>query len=182
MRSGIRRKESFWTISAFLLLALFPPALAWSGESIYGFGFFAAGVILLEIREKLAGRRAWKVGGLAVYLLAVPAILWGLTSATFILPLFTIVMLGALRLAARDIKQVKIVTKPRLSLSEQGLSTAEAAYVRSAVAGVSYKEIASNAGISESTVRNTLARAYRKLGVTDKAALVALVDAHELMD
>jgi DNA-binding CsgD family transcriptional regulator len=184
MRSGITRKVSFWTISAFLLLALTPPALASPFESIYAFGAFAAGTALLEIERKLERRRAWKLAALAIYLFAGTALFRGRSPAAFALPVFTAALLVMLRFAAQDKKEgpAALEAKPRLSLFEAGLSAAEAAYVRAAVSGTSYKEIASYAGISESTVRNTLARAYRKLGVADKAALVALIDAHELAD
>lgn len=70
--------------------------------------------------------------------------------------------------------------RPLLSLSAQGLSRVEAAYVRSILQGRSVKEIAYEAGVTESTVRNTLARVYKKLGVSSMVGLTALAGKVEI--
>jgi DNA-binding CsgD family transcriptional regulator len=71
-----------------------------------------------------------------------------------------------------------VMAQPVLSLSGQGLSRVEAAYVRSILQGHSVKETAHEAGVSDSTVRNTLARVYRKLGV----GLMALAGRMEIVE
>ncbi len=71
--------------------------------------------------------------------------------------------------------------RPRISLSDLGLAPAERQYVLSILAGESIKAIASEAGVSDSTVRNSLARAYRKLGVSDMIGLVALAGRNEIV-
>ncbi|MDP3179785.1 MAG: LuxR C-terminal-related transcriptional regulator, partial [Spirochaetaceae bacterium] len=73
-------------------------------------------------------------------------------------------------------------TKPRLSLTDKGLSQAERTYIRALTVGQSLKEIAAAANISESTVRNTLSRAYKKLEVEDKTELAKMMERHELVD
>jgi DNA-binding CsgD family transcriptional regulator len=72
--------------------------------------------------------------------------------------------------------------KPRLSLAERGLTPAERRCVLAILAGQSAKEIASEAGLSASTIRNNLARAYRKLGVDDMVGLMGLAGKHEIVD
>lgn len=54
-----------------------------------------------------------------------------------------------------------------LSLDAAALSERERAFAEALLAGRSVKEAAYESGVSESTVRNTLARAYKKLGVAD---------------
>jgi DNA-binding NarL/FixJ family response regulator len=54
-----------------------------------------------------------------------------------------------------------------LSLDAATLSERERAFAEALLAGRSVKEMAYESGISESTVRNTLARAYKKLSVAD---------------
>ena len=72
--------------------------------------------------------------------------------------------------------------RPRLSLASQGLTKIEAGYVVSILQGHSVKETAHKAGVSESTVRNTLARVYRKLGVTSMVGLTALAGRVEIVE
>lgn len=60
------------------------------------------------------------------------------------------------------------VSRPQgLSLDAAALSEREQAFAEALLAGRSVKEMAYESGVSESTVRNTLARAYKKLGVAD---------------
>lgn len=61
--------------------------------------------------------------------------------------------------------------KPRLP----GLSRAESAVVRAASTGLTSAEIAAHRGSSVFTVQNQLASAYRKLGVSSRGELVALL-------
>ena len=70
--------------------------------------------------------------------------------------------------------------KPMLSLAENGLSTAERAFIGQTLAGKSQKEISIDFELSESTVRNTLARAYKKLDVEDRVGLAVLGERFEI--
>lgn len=72
--------------------------------------------------------------------------------------------------------------RPILSLSGRGLSRVEAAYVASILQGRSVKETAHEAGVSESTVRNTLARVYKKLGVSNMVGLMALAGKVDIVE
>jgi DNA-binding CsgD family transcriptional regulator len=72
--------------------------------------------------------------------------------------------------------------KPTLSLAELKVTAKEAEYLRALLQGSTIKEIAIDTGVSESTVRNTLARVYRKFDVQDKAALMAKCGGYALID
>lgn len=72
--------------------------------------------------------------------------------------------------------------RPVLSLSRRGLTKAESAYVLSILRGQSVKETAHQAGVSESTVRNTLSRVYRKLGVSNMVSLMSLTGKEDVVE
>lgn len=57
-------------------------------------------------------------------------------------------------------------------LREDGLSETELRYAAAALEGRSYARIAAEAGVAESTVRNTMAKAFRKCGVGDLKGLI----------
>ncbi|HUX37393.1 MAG TPA: 7TM diverse intracellular signaling domain-containing protein [Rectinemataceae bacterium] len=71
--------------------------------------------------------------------------------------------------------------KPRLVLSEKGLSAAEIAYSMALLAGRNVKTIAADFEVSESTVRNSLARAYAKLQVQSMSSFLSLASKYEVL-
>lgn len=169
------------------LLALTPLPLMKSHESMYGLGFFVAAVVLLHRGGYLDRNRIPKLVALVGYLYAVEIVTtiarsgWMLRAFS---PVFFITtFLAFLYLAFKDsLASYLRGARPPLSLAEKGLSEAEAAYVKAVYGGRTSKEIAADAGIAESTVRNTLARAYKKLGVADKLGLVTLFGRSEVGD
>ncbi|HWR12771.1 MAG TPA: helix-turn-helix transcriptional regulator [Rectinemataceae bacterium] len=72
--------------------------------------------------------------------------------------------------------------KPILSLSAQKVTKKEAEYLKALLDGRSIKEIAIDGGVKESTVRNTLARVYRKFDVQDKSTLMAKCENYSIVD
>jgi DNA-binding CsgD family transcriptional regulator len=70
--------------------------------------------------------------------------------------------------------------KTKLSLETKGLSETEGVYVLALISGKSIKEAAFEAGVSESTVRNTISRGYKKLGVANKSGLMALAEKFDI--
>ena len=72
--------------------------------------------------------------------------------------------------------------KPILSLSAMKVTKKEAEYLKALLAGRSIKEIAIDGGVQESTVRNTLARVYRKFDVQDKSTLMAKCENYSILD
>ena len=71
-------------------------------------------------------------------------------------------------------------TRKTSLLSEKGLSTAERAFIGQTLSGKSQKEISIDFELSESTVRNTLARAYKKLDIEDRVGLAVLGERFEI--
>jgi len=71
--------------------------------------------------------------------------------------------------------------KEKLSLGAKDLSDTEIDYIMAVISGKSVKETAFDAGVSESTVRNMLARGYTKLGVANRAELFALAEKHDIV-
>lgn len=178
-------KERFSFIQPLLFLAVAPVTMIPSPTSIYGIGLFISGVILLYKGGYLERRRSLKLALLILYLyglLFYAAFGKGHYSTYAFGPLFfTTAFLAFLYMVFKE--QVVIYLKekkPVLSLSQKGLSEAECVYVRAAARGLSPKEMAAEFGVSESTIRNTMSRAYKKLGVTDKAGLAALLASHDL--
>lgn len=61
---------------------------------------------------------------------------------------------------------------PLERLRVSGLSETELRYAEAALEGRSYARIAAEAGVAESTVRNTMAKVYKKCGVGDLKGLI----------
>jgi DNA-binding CsgD family transcriptional regulator len=72
------------------------------------------------------------------------------------------------------------VPKTALSLSKKGLSDTEIDYIMTIISGKSFKETAIEAGVQESTVRNTVTRGYKKLAIANKSALMALAEKFQI--
>jgi DNA-binding CsgD family transcriptional regulator len=170
----------------FLLLAPIP--LIQLAESLYGLGFYVMGILLLFRLGFFERHRLPKLICSIVYLY-----LWEVVSAlrtgrdligAFEPVFFVTVFLLMLYFAFSEKLMVYLKEpKAKLSLREKTLSEAERAYVMALLKdGKNYKEIAFDFEVSESTVRNTLARAYKKLGVSDHAGLASLGNKYEIVD
>lgn len=169
----------------FLLSA--PLIIIPDSRSIYGLGFFIMGILLLERTGFLLKKRMLKGIVLASYLVILEII-----SALFsksplinaIAPTFFIASFGLFLWILYKDKLVIILNekKPALSLSEKSLSIAEKSFVLETLSGKSHKEIASDYELKESTVRNTLARAYKKLDVEDRVGLALIGERFEITD
>jgi DNA-binding CsgD family transcriptional regulator len=92
---------------------------------------------------------------------------------------FMITRNSARALRSREVLFIK-EARDRISLSEKGLSATEIAYATEMLGGKSVKEIAFRHDVSESTVRNSLARVYGKLGVTSMSAFVSLGSQYDI--
>lgn len=169
-----------------LLLAFLVPTFV-QYDSMVGISLFISGIILLYRGGFLKTKKLLKIIMLLLYFytaeisaafLAHEKIPRTISTifyiSTFILFLFLIFKEQFAAFAAKR--------KPVFSLSSYGLSTAEAVYVKMLAEGKTHKEIACSCGISESTVRNTLSRVYKKLKVPDKYALMAILSSHEVKD
>lgn len=156
-------------------------------RSVYGLGFFVIAIILLKSFGFFN-----KNGPLKMFLCVVYLLLTELTGAFFskdtlqaaIAPTYFIsAFLYLLWFFYKDKLVIYLKEpKPKFSLQEKGLSEAERSFVLLSLAGKTQKEIAIDFGLSESTIRNTLARAYKKLGVEDKVGLAVLGERNEIVN
>jgi DNA-binding CsgD family transcriptional regulator len=191
-------------VSLLFFLSAFRPRLAWiqpllffvlmiaaayTGGGMYGIGFFTLGVLYLFRLGYLEKHRVAKLLGLLGYYFVV-------TLAMIFVPnsgvrfsnvigsiIFLLVFLGLLYLAYEEKLVVFLKpSKPKLSLSEKGLSPAERVYVLACLSGHSAKEVAQEFEVSESTIRNTLARSYKKLEVNDMVGLTALAGKFDIIE
>jgi len=159
----------------FLLCALIP--FSQTTESAFGFGLFAVGLIMLYNDGHLSTQVLPKLVGLGLYFLGLLAVSSIVTTASFrqivVLFGFTLVFFLYLFLAFQDRFIVFVnAEKPVVRLADYGLSAREVDAVLAMIRGRSIKEAAWDWGISESTVRNSLSRAYRKLGLQDRTQLM----------
>lgn len=196
------RNDSLLIIAAALFASAYIDRLAWlkpllfigmtplplmnDTESFYGLGFFAVGFLLLFRLGFYDQLRMLKLGCSVLYLVGVEfvaSIQSDQALAPSLQPAFFIVaFIGFFLLTFRDKIFVYLKEpKPVLSLEARGLSVAEQVYVRAILAGKGIKDASFESGVSESTVRNTLARAYKKLGVVNKPSLIALAHKYDVI-
>lgn len=174
-------------IQPAVFLVTTPFAIVSNSLTIYGLGFFIMSVLLLERANFFSRYRLAKIIGLVVYLLgieAVSVIFAGEAFNSAISASFFILAFGVFLWFLYKDRLVVFLKepKPRISLAERGLSLGEQSFVKLTIAGKSQKELAFDFELSESTIRNTLSRAYKKLGVDDRIGLAVLSERFQLED
>ena len=150
-------------------------------NNITGLGFFVVALLLLFRFGFYERGRALKLGITVLFFVLLEigsSIAHEAPLTDGIAMLFVItVLLVTLYLSYHEKLMVYLhEPKKTLSLGGKGLTEAEQKYVLAMVGGQSPKEIARFYEVSESTVRNTLARAYKRLGVGDRSELAALAE------
>jgi len=161
-----------------ILLLVTPLPILSSSSSMYSLGAFIAAEILLF---RLGFFKNAKLAKFLITILYffISEILIGVSNGYAFLQmispvLFMCLYLGFLLLVYGDRWVVYLRdSPPDISLSSFGLSPMEGEYLKALLSGKSVKEIAAEAKVKESTVRNTLARVCKKFGLQDKAALMA---------
>jgi len=170
-----------------LFLFMTPFSIMSDSRTIYGLGFYIMSILLLERAGFFNKYRRLKTISLIGYLLVIQAVsvifageqLNNAMAGSF----FTLAFGVLLWFLYRDRFVVFLKEpKPRLSLSERGLSQGERSFVMLAIAGKSQKELAFDFEMSESTIRNTLSRAYKKLGVEDRTGLAVMAERFEIVE
>ncbi len=170
------RSRKLYMIQPIIFLLIAPINFLDSHDSFYGLGFFVMAVLLLFKIGFFDRHRIVKIVSLGVYLYGwelFAAIRSGRHKELSLTPIFfvTAFLLYLYILYKDQIVVYLKQPKPLLDLKAKGLADTEAAYILALARGLNVKEIAGKFEVSESTVRNTLARAYKKLGVQDKAEL-----------
>ncbi|GAB1454735.1 hypothetical protein MASR2M48_00300 [Spirochaetota bacterium] len=183
--SALFDRLNFIQPAVFILSA--PFSIIADPQNIYGLGFFIMGILLLERTGALKDKRPLKIIFLGSYLLIIEVISVLLSKrplADAISPTFYIASFILFLWILYKDKLIIIMKekKPVLSLSEKSLSIAEKSFVLETLSGKSHKEIASDFELKESTVRNTLARAYKKLDVEDRVGLALIGERFEITD
>jgi len=179
--------EKLRWIQPAVFLVVAPTAIISDARSIYGLGFFIMGVLLLERAGFFEKHRLIKGLIVAIYLFAmeVGAVIYSrLSIMRAISVFFFISSFGVFLWFLYKDRFVVILKepKPRLSLTERGLSLGERSFVMLTLSGKSQKELAFDFELSESTVRNTLARAYKKLGVDDRIGVAVMAERFQIED
>jgi DNA-binding CsgD family transcriptional regulator len=179
--------DSLAWIQPLLLLFSTPLPMIYHASSMFSLGsFIAAEILLFRLGFFERSRLAKFLITIAYFFLS--EILVGLyhklPPVDIALPiLYTTFFLAFLLFVYGDKWIVYLKEpKPTLSLAELKVTAKEAEYLRALLEGRSIKEIAIDTGVTESTVRNTLARVYRKFNVQDKAALMAKCGGFALID
>lgn len=172
-------------IQPALFLILTPFSIVGDARGLYGLGFFIMSVLLLERANFFSRHRFIKSMALIVYLVGIEAFAVIFAAEKFenaVGGSFFILAFGVFLWFLYKDRLVVFLKepKPRLSLAERGLSVGEQSFVRLTIAGKSQKELAFDFELSESTVRNTLARAYKKLGVDDRIGLAVLAERFQI--
>lgn len=163
-------------LQPLVFLTIAPINFLDSHDSFYGLGFFVMAVLLLFKIGFFEKKRIPKLIFLLLYLYGwelFAAIRAGRDTGLSLTPVFfvTAFLLYLYILYKDQIIVYLRQPKPLLDLKAKGLAETEAAYILALARGLNVKEIAGRFEVTESTVRNTLARAYKKLGVQDKAEL-----------
>lgn len=169
-----------------VFLVTSPITIMQNSRDIYGLGYFVMGVVLLERAGFFVRHRRAKTVGVGVALLGMElaaAIVSKSSLMKALAPTFFILAFGVFLWFLYKDRLVILLKepKPRLSLVERGLTTSERSYILALIEGKVPKEIGADYDVAESTVRNTLARAYKKLEVADATELAVLAATHEVV-
>ena len=155
-----------------LVFSLMVPIQAWRdprGLSALGFGMVA---VVLLLRNGFFLRRPWIKalgGGTFFALLIVLPAFWVLGKPLLMIPAMAeafAVVAVSFALAKGRILAAFSPKKGVLSLGACGLSWRESAFAHALMRGEQVKAVARRSALTESTVRNTLSSAYKKLGVS----------------
>jgi DNA-binding CsgD family transcriptional regulator len=174
-------------IQPALFIGLSSIPISQDTRSLYGLGFFVVGILLLERAGYLLARRGLKLILLTAYLIGLNVRAVLVNKGPFIDaagPSFFMLAFGLFLWFLYKDRLVVYLKEPKqkLSLTEKGFTPAERTYTLAVVGGKTMKEIGYDFELSESTIRNTLAKAYKKLGVEDRAGLAALAEKYEFVE
>ncbi len=181
------RSSGAW-LQPVILLIMTPFAIGrYGASSMFGLGAFIAAEILLY-RIGFFGRHKLLKFLITIAYFFLSVIIIGLITGTAALPiamtiLYMVCFLTFLMIVYGGKWVVYLKTpKPPLSLSAKNLTKKESEYLKALLGGRSLKEVAIDDGVTESTVRNTMARVYRKFDVHDKSALMAKCENYTILE
>ena len=180
-----RWPKLFW-IQPVVYLLLTPIPLLQMPVAFYGLGFFVCAMAILFRMGFFEKYRIVRLACCLAYLLSIEVAAIFTAKNTMMDAISAIFFILAFLMFFYLMFQDKLMVflsepKQKLSLYAKGLSDTESDYIIAIISGKSVKETAFDAGVSESTVRNMLARSYTKLGVTNRSELFALAEKHDIV-
>lgn len=178
------RKSLYW-LQPVILLLLVPIPMFAHISSMFSLCFFICAVLLLDTLAFFSKRPILRLSLLVCYYCLCEIVIgilfdaeWVVVALSILAAIAVVVFLSTFM----DDLSIQKAIKPSLSLAQLGVSKTEGEYLRALMHGMSIKEIAAESGVTESTVRNTLARVYRKFEVHDKAMLLAKCEKYTIVD
>jgi len=180
-------KESLRWLQPAILLVMTPLPMLRHGSSMFSLGSFIAAEVLLYRLGFFEHKKFAKFLVSIAYFYSCE-ILIGISSGARIMEVvapiaYMTAFLVFLMIVYGSNWIIYLNTpKPILSLSALEVTKKEAEYLKALLAGRSIKEIAIDGGVKESTVRNTLARVYKKFDVQDKSTLMAKCENYSILD
>jgi DNA-binding CsgD family transcriptional regulator len=174
-------------IQPMLLMIITPLPMIYAQIPVFSLGVFIAGEILFY---RLGFFARWKMLKFALSILyfflcqAVRGIRAGESLVTIVIYLLFLSLFLLFLLIVYGERWIIYLKEPKplLFLSRLGLTKKEAFYVKALLKNKSMKEIAIDNGVKESTVRNTMARVYKKFDVSDKSQLKAKCAGYSIKD
>ncbi|MDD3981506.1 MAG: LuxR C-terminal-related transcriptional regulator [Spirochaetia bacterium] len=174
-------------VQPVLLMAMTPLPMVYAQIPVFSLGVFIAGEILLYRLGFFARWRLPKFGASILYFFlcqAAGGIRAGYSLFDIMVYILFLILFLCFLLIVYGERWIIYLREPKplLSLSRMGLTRKEVLYLKALLDDKSMKEIALNNSVKESTVRNTLARVYRKFEVWDKSALKAKCAQYSIKD
>ena len=169
-----------------IFFLLTPILMSSDSSSFYPLGFFITAVLLLVRFGALDTHRLKRLALCLLYFFACEVFGWirfQKDFTTIFSTLFFVLGFLLFLLTAFNDRIVVYLKEPKqkISLEERGLADAEQLYVLQIISGKSIKEVSFENGVSESTIRNTLSRAYKKLGLHNKAELSKFSERYDVV-
>ncbi|MCX8013629.1 MAG: LuxR C-terminal-related transcriptional regulator [Rectinema sp.] len=180
-------KQPLVWIQPILFLITLPFIMMGNPDSFYSLGSFIIAVIELQMLGFFQTHAAKKTVMVFLYY-AISMVLIGVSKGRFFLSIITpimilsVLLLFILMVLAERWKVVVIHPRQRISLADLNLSEKEKAYLKDFMKGLTFKEIAFQHHVSESTIRNTFAHIYDKFHVSDKAGLLSILSDFDIID
>ena len=174
-------------IQPVLLMIITPLPMIYAQIPVFSLGVFIAGEILFY---RLGYFARWKMLKFALSILyfflcqAIRGIKAGESLVTIVIYLLFLSLFLLFLLIVYGEQWIIYLKEPKplLFLSNLGLTKKEAFYIKALLENKSMKEIAIENGVKESTVRNTMARVYKKFDVSDKSQLKAKCAGYSIKD
>jgi len=179
--------ENLIWLEPILLLAFSPVNLTNNINSMYSFAAFSIAIIELYRMEYFRRSGFFKISIIfAFYIMSI--VLVGTAFKVFIIEIilaivFVVLFFLYLMPVFQGKWQITVVRqREKIRYADLNLSERETDFLKACLHGESFKEIAAEHHVSESTVRNTFAHIYHKCDVSDRADLLSKFADFDMID